>query len=284
MTIDDLENYLQQRVSPEATELMVDTARVLCESGLTSHLDDLEDMVASEDQIGRDITVLQMRQYLTSTLEACVNQFGIELQEDIEINLRHLTGLQRGINQITNYEDVEAIEALCLAETDPEERLIDILELLTEYTWADYGLLIDTVSTSLFDRILEQLVKPDKLEESNNIGNAVLIRVKSLINHVESPWLLDEIQDGCELGLPVEAMVERFKTRYDRVLTVSNELHRKPTVLAEQFLLYILASSCPDDKLLATAQDQLEAVVMHVPTLSAASRHILELLSQVPSS
>jgi hypothetical protein len=281
MIIQELENYLQKLVSPEATELMVDTARVLCESGLMSHLDDLDDIIAMEDSAGRDVTVYEIRQYLTSTLEACVNQFGVELIEDGEINLRHLTGLQRGINQITNYEDVEAIEALCLAETDPEQRLIDILELLTEYTWADYSLLIDSVSRSLFDRILELLVKPDQLAESNNHGNAVLIRVKSLISHVKAPWLLDEISDGCELGLPVAAMVERFKTRYDRVLTVSNELHRRPEMLAEQFLLYILASDCPDDRLLAVAQDQLEAVVMHVPTLSAASRAIQQLLSQV---
>lgn len=281
MIIQDLENYLQKLVSPEATELMVDTARVLCESGLMSHLDDLDDIISMEDSAGRDVTVYEIRQYLTSTLEACVNQFGVELIEDSEINLRHLTGLQRGINQITNYEDVEAIEAICLSENDPEQRLIDILELLTEYTWADYSLLIDSVSRSLFDRILELLVKPDQLAESNNAGNAVLIRVKSLISHVKAPWLLDEIQDGCELGLPIAAMVERFKTRYDRVLTVSNELHRRPELLAEQFLLYILASDCPDDKLLAVAQDQLEAVVMHVPTLSAASRVIQQLLSQV---
>lgn len=281
MTIQELENYLQKLVSPEATELMVDTARVMCESGLTSHLDDLDDIISMEDQVGRDTTVLEIRQYLTSTLEACVNQFGVELIEDADINLRHLTGLQRGINLITNYEDVEAIEALCLAESDPEERLIDILELLTEYTWADYSLLIDTVSPSLFNRILEQLVKPDQLAESSTQSNAILIRVKSLISHVQAPWLLDEIQDGCELGLPVAAMVERFKTRYDRVLTVSNELHRKPQLLAEQFLLYILASSCPDAELLATAQDQLEAVVMHVPTLSAASKCIQQLLAQV---
>lgn len=281
MTIQELENYLQNLVSPEATELMVDTARVLCESGLMSHLDDLDDIIALEDQVGRDTTVLQVRQYLTSTLEACVNQFGIELLEDSEINLRHLTGLQRGINAITNYEDVEAIEALCLAESDPEERLIDILELLTEYTWADYSLLIDTVNRSLFDRILEQLVKPDQLAESSTEANGILIRVKSLISHVQSPWLLDEIADGCELGLPVQAMVERFKTRYDGALSVSSELHRKPQLLAEQFLLYILASSCPDTELLAVAQDQLEAVVMHVPTLSVASKCIQQLLSQV---
>lgn len=281
MIIQELENYLQKLVSPEATELMVDTARVLCESGLMSHLDDLDDLISMEDNVGRDVTVLEVRQYLTSTLEACVNQFGVELLENSEVNLRHLTGLQRGINLITNYEDVEAIEALCLAETDPEERLIDILELLTEYTWADYGLLIDKVNPSLFNRILEQLVKPDQLAESTTFDNAVLIRVKSLLSHVQSPWLLDEIADGCELGLPVAAMVERFKVRYDGALSLSNELHRKPALLAEQFLLYILASDCPDDKLLATTQDQLETVVMHVPSLAAASRVIQQLLSQV---
>ncbi|WP_159196349.1 hypothetical protein, partial [Klebsiella pneumoniae] len=79
---------------------MVDTARVMCESGLTSHLDDLDDIVALEDQRGRDTTVLIIRQYLTSTLEACVNQFGIELIEDAEINLRHLVGVQRGLNMV----------------------------------------------------------------------------------------------------------------------------------------------------------------------------------------
>lgn len=280
MIIQELENYLQKLISPEATELMVDTARVICESGLVSHLDDLDDIIALEDQRGRDNTVLIIRQYLTSTLEACVNQFGIELLEDQEINLRHLAGLQRGINQITDYEDVEAIEALCLAEDTPEQRLIDILELLTEYTWADYCLLIDTVNPSLFSRILEQLVKPDQLAEVDNMSNAILIRVKSLMGHVPSPWLMDEITDGCELGLPVTAMVERFRARYDKALEVSNELSRKPILLAEQFLLYILASDCPDTKLLEVAQDQLESVVMHVPTLSAASKHIQQLLSQ----
>jgi hypothetical protein len=281
MTIEELENYLQVLVSPEATDLMVDAARVMCESGLTSHLDDLDDIVALDNSKTRDTTVLTIRQYLTSTLEACVNQFGIELIEDAEINLRHLVGVQRGINMVTNYEDVEAIEAICLAESDPEERFIDILELLTEYTWADYGLLIDTVSPSLFTRILEQITKPDQLAEIDNQSNAILVRVKSLIGFVQAPWLLREIEDGCELGLPVEAMVERFKTRYDRALSVSNELNRKPTVVGDQFLLYILASNVPDDQLLAVAQDQLETVVMHVPTLSAASKHIQEVLAKV---
>lgn len=281
MIIEELENYLQKLVSPEATELMVDAARVLCESGLTSHLDDIDDIVAMEDNKGRDVTVMIIRQYLTSTVEACVNQFGIELQTDADINLNHLCGIQRGINLITDYEDVGVIEALCMSEEEPEERLIALLEILTEYTWADYSLLIDTVSPSLFTRILALLVKPDQLAELDNIGNAVLIRVKSLIHHVTAPWLLDEISDGCELGLPVSAMVERFRVRYDKALSGSNELQRKPQILAEQFLLYILASDCPDDKLLAVAQDSLEDVVLHVPSLSAASRHIQQLLSQV---
>jgi hypothetical protein len=283
MTIDELEVYLDQLVSPEATEMMVDCARVLSESGLTSHLDDLEDLISQEDQIGRDVTVIQIRQYLTTTLESCVIQFGVEIQEDIEINLRHLTAVQRGINQITNYEDVEAIEALCLSENDPEERFADMLELLTEYTWADYSLLIDTVSPSLFKRILEQITKPDELEEHNTEENGILVRTKSLLVQVQAPWLIDEIEDGCTLGLPTDAMLLRFKARYEVALAQSLEWNRKPALLAEQFLLYILASNCPDDQLLATAQSGAEDVIHHVPTLSAMSRALQQLLSQVES-
>ncbi|MNU65268.1 hypothetical protein D3C71_545570 [compost metagenome] len=283
MTIDELEVYLDQLVSPEATEMMVDCARVLSESGLTSHLDDLEDLISQEDQIGRDVTVIQIRQYLTTTLESCVIQFGVEIQEDIEINLRHLTALQRGINQITNYEDVEALEALCLAESDPEERFADMLELLTEYTWADYSLLIDTVSPSLFKRILEQITKPDELEEHNTEENGILVRTRSLLVQVQAPWLIDEIEDGCTLGLPTDAMLLRFKARYEVALAQSLEWNRKPALLAEQFLLYILASNCPDDQLLATAQAGAEEVIHHVPTLSAMSRALQQLLSQVES-
>lgn len=283
MTIDEIEAYLDLHVSPEATELMVDCARVMVESGLVSHLDDIEDMIAQEDNIGRDVTVLRIRQYLTSTLEACVNQFGIDLQEDVEINLRHLTGLQRGINMLTNYEDVEALEALCLSEADPEERLADMLELLTEYTWADYSLLIDRVNPSLFKRLLEQIAKPDELTEIDTKDQAILFRTKSLLVNVQQPWLIDEIEDGCELGLPIDAMILRFQARYDAMLAASLEWNRRHQALSEQFLLYILASDCPDDQLLATAQARAEDVFQHVPTLMAVSRCVQQLLSQVPS-
>jgi hypothetical protein len=236
-----------------------------------------------EDQKGRDVTVLQIRQYLTTALESCVNQFGIELQEDIEVNLRHLTAVQRGINMMTNYEDVEALEALCLSEAGPEERFADMLELLTEYTWADYSLLIDTVNPSLFKRILENITKPDELEEHNTEENGILVRTKSLLLQVQNPWLIDEIEDGCTLGLPTDAMLLRFQARYEVALAQSLEWNRKPALLAEQFLLYILASNCPDDQLLAVAQSGAEDVIHHVPTLLAVSRAIQQLLSQVES-
>lgn len=283
MTIDELAVYLDQHVSPEATEVLVDCARVMCESGLTSHLDDLDDIIAVEDNFGRDATVARVAAYLEDTLEACITQFGITLHQGIDVNLRHMTALQRGINQITNYEDVETIEAYCLSEEDPETRLADMLELLTEYTWADYLAFVKEVNPSLFKRILEQITKPDELDEIDNQDNAILIRTKSLLLKVQKPWLIDEIEDGVTLGLPLEPMLLRFKARYDAELAQTMEWNRKPQLLAEQYLLYVLASNVPDDKLLEASQTQAESVIHHMPTLSGVLRHCQQLLSQVPS-
>ncbi len=283
MTIDELEVFLDQRISPEATESLVDCARVMCESGLTSHLDDIDDIIALEDSTGRDVTVVKIRNYLEDALEACVNQFGVTLQQGIDINLRHLTALQRGINQITDFEDIETLEAYCLSEEDPEQRLADMMELLTEYTWADYLLFIQEVSPSLFKRVLEQITKPDSLEEIDTVGNAILLRTKSLLLKVQNPWLIDEIEDGATLGLPLDAMIIRFRARYEVALAQTMEWNRKPQLLAEQYMLYILASDVPDDKLLEASQTQAENVIHHMPTLSGVLRHCQELLSQVPS-
>lgn len=283
MTIDELEVYLDQRISPEATESLVDCARVMCESGLVTHLDDLEDLIAVEDGVGRDATVAKIRNYLEDALEACVNQFGVKLQQGIDINLRHLVALQRGINQITDFEDIETIEAYCLSEEDPEQRLADMLELLTEYTWADYLVFVQEVSPSLFKRILEQITKPDSLEEIDNSDNAILLRTKSLLLKVQNPWLIDEIEDGATLGLPLEALILRFQARYEAALAQTMEWNRKPQLLAEQYLLYVLASNVPDDKLLEAAQTQAENVIHHMPTLTGVLRHCQQLLSQVPA-
>ncbi|MNZ82466.1 hypothetical protein D3C78_1011640 [compost metagenome] len=78
-------------------------------------------------------------------------------------------------------------------------------------------------------------------------------------------------------------MIIRFRARYEVALAQTMEWNRKPQLLAEQYMLYILASDVPDDKLLEASQTQAENVIHHMPTLSGVLRHCQELLSQVPS-
>lgn len=275
---EELETYLLTITSPELTEVYITCLETLASAGITSTVDDLSDVLATESVVGRDQMINEIEAYLRSVMDATCNQFGVFLQD--EFNIKYAEAIVRGLNLLTNWDDRETIESICLAELPPEDKLSDLLELVTEYSWVEYASTVARVTPGIFDRLLEQVTTTeDDFDAINNSPVAhIIVRVRSLLQQVDNPWILDDVDQGAKLGGSLESLLTLFGIRYEHEVQLNGSLNRNVELLTAQYLMYVLASNVPDVELANSAAQGAETVFTNIPTLLAVLQVIPKFL------
>lgn len=276
---EEIEEQLLSLVSPELTLCYMQVLRALSEVGITTWVDDLTDIIDEVENVGRDEIIFNIDTYIHALTESCIKQFGVTISE--EFDLRLAVDILLGINQLTNYEDTLSIESICMAERDPEERLGDLMELVTSRTCDECLTIIERVTPKLFKRILEQLGEGLKdYEEEIRDNTHYIVRVRSLLPHVEKPWLVEDIDQGLRIGANLKTMLQAFKVRFDNYCEINPGVNRMGGYVGEQYLLYILASDVPDSELLTVAQDSINDIANYAPLIAAINRTVQTLLAK----
>lgn len=279
--LEEIEGFLSGVVSPELTEVYVDAARALVESGVTTHIVQLEVLIDEEENIGRDQVVNEFDAYLKNALESTLNQYGVFLGE--EFKLKQATAIYRSLNLLDGYDDVETIEAICLSGESPEERLAALVELTSEYTVEDILLNLDRVNTSLFERLLALIERVDDgLSELPAERTNSILRIKSCTDQLDEPWLMEYVDAGGTINRPVKDMADAFRSIYEGRREKDVMLDRNIPLLSLQFMSFILASNTPDTDLLRVSEEAVEETFLKLPLIIRVMEQVREILSAVP--
>lgn len=278
--LEEIESFLSGVVTPELTEVYVDAARALVESGVTTHIVQLEVLIDEEENIGRDQVVNEFDAYLKNALESTLNQYGVFLNN--EFSLKQATAIYRSLNVIDGFDDVETIESICLSSESPEERLAALVELTSEYTVEDILINLERVNTSLFERLLKLIEKVDDgLSEMPPARTKAIVRIKSCTDQLEHPWLMEYVDAGGAINRPVKDMAEAFRVIYEEKREQTPMLERDFPQLALQLMAFILASNVEDADLLRVSEDVVEETFTKLPLIIRVMEQVREILSAV---
>lgn len=278
--VEEIEEFLLGVLSPELTHVYVDAAQVVLDSGISMHIVQLDGLISQEDKLGRDQVVNELVAYLRNVTESTLNQFGVFVKEDFDLKV--ITALIRSINTFDNFDDVETIEALCISEESPEERLAALAELTSEYSLEEFLLNLERVSTALLQRILQSVHKvDDSLEEDNPERTGKILRIKSCISQIENPWLLEYVERGGGINQSLEAMTTVFREFYEEKLESNVLLERDFDHVGLQMMSFILASNTPDEELLKASEQVVEEVFDKMPVILRYLEVVRALLAAV---
>jgi len=279
--LEEIEGFLQTVVSPELTEVYVDAARAVLESGVTTHVVQLEVLIDEEENLGRDQVVNEIDAYLKNVLDSTLNQYGVFLNETF--GLKQATAIYRSINTLDNFDDVETIESICLSEESPEERLSALVELTSEFTVEDILMQLERVNPALLKRLVETIeTVDDGLSEMPVERTGKILRIKSCTEQLETPWLLEYIDAGGTINRPVKDLMEAFRAIYEERLAKDAMLNHDVAQLALQMMAFVLASNTEDADLLRVSEEAVEETFLKLPLIIRVMEQVRTILAAVP--
>lgn len=278
--VEELEDFLSGVVSPELTAVYVDAAKTLVDAGITNHLAQIDLLIDQEDNLGRDQLVNEIDAYLKNAIDASLNQYGVFLNEGF--TLKQASAVLRSINTLDDYDDVETIEAICISEESPEERLAALVELTSEYIVEDILLILDRVNPALLKRLLE-LVQDidDGLSEMPVERTSKIVRIKSCIKHLKDSWLMEYVDAGGTINRSLADMIVTFRTVFEEKAEKDVLLAKNVEEVALQLVSFVLASNVEDEQLMSACETMVEETFNKVPLIIKYMDQVRTILSTV---
>jgi hypothetical protein len=237
-----LATHLDALVSPEQKTLILEACEALLAVGITRHDLVIDNELSVMDSLDSDLALNVVDNILIPLYRQTLGEYGIVLEDDVQ--LKYLTDILTGLTRIENWSDLQTITDLCHADEEADAVLSDLLEMVGQYSSADYHSQMVSVNPALIDRIAEtcepkvysELVIPEALV------NIVRDRVRAFLISTEgdtvSKWLLDQITDqGLRLGTPMAYLIQAHPIEQD----VWEKL--KPDDQARSMMALVMASA-----------------------------------------
>ncbi len=209
--------HLDVLVPPEQKTLIINACEALVLMGVTRHDDILDNELSVLDSIGNDVVLNMVDNTLIPLYRQTLGEFGVVLEDDVQ--LKYLTDILTGLVRIENWDDRQSVCDLCDTDEDADAILSDLLEMVGQYTSADYHSQLHSVKPELIERIVQNCtpVQYSELQYPEAIVAIARRRVsqfRQVFTHTDGPfdagrWLYTQIADqGLRLGTPMTYLTQ----------------------------------------------------------------------------
>lgn len=244
----ELEALLQTKTSPERAAILRDVANVLEEMSLYNHFVEIENLISLEEQIDPAQLMNEVEGVLLTGLTTVLSNFSIfTTSTDVEI----LLSIVKGLRDLEEYEDFETVLTICDSDSTDEERLAELMELVTSFVAEDYLPVLDGVSFRLVEKTRQLFAEKDDqdvgdlVEDSNQ---AIIKRLKSFKPQFDIA-IFAEIENGFPVGMEPAMVFGRVE---DRLFDLSAE------ETAEEAYAAALATNALDEDVVSVAKDHVQ--------------------------
>lgn len=203
--LEQLSAFLETSVTPEYAGLLMKSATVLYEMGVRTHESDLIQNLAIREQEGRDQTVMVIGQVINNGLDYVIESHGIYTSTG---DLTAKLGLVEALQRLQNWDDTEAIMAICNSEETVVEKLCELFELTTapEQSAEDFHEIIkdadERVILGLIDMYEEDEAQAE--ERLTPIVEAIRNRILRLVKLMPNTLAVRLVDEKIPLGAPVQ--------------------------------------------------------------------------------
>lgn len=270
---EELGEFLNLAVGEEAASEILSAAETLLTINYSAHVDAFTDLLAQAENQETAVAVDAIREQLDNSYRQVFQSMGIVLVDE-PISLGVMTNILSAMVLVDNYEDKEAILAICQDCVATEETLSELVELLMPVSWVDVLPVLSEVKGQLISRIIEvcEAAESAKLSAPEVDVRDVTqqkVRAKSFLEKNSESFAEEALLSGVALGTPIEQVMESF---VDRITPLS------PATGAKEIVGLLLISDVSDDKLSEALAEELERLftdINHITKVSVAAQDLL---------
>lgn len=273
---DFLSAYLEGTVTPEQRRVVLDGCYALVEVGISDHEFLIDQELEKTDQLDSDTVIQQVTEMVLPMLRQVIGEFGVRLTEDV--TLAQATDILRALQRIENYEDQDTILGLTESSDGSEAALADILELMGQFSSAEYLGWFERVSPALLERIEETCSKEnDPLLPNQSIRDAARFQMQlylsmAPVQAAAELLAVHALEEGLHFGLPLELVIAPYRARLE-----SLDSQR----LALELMGFLCASNTDINDFRKVAGQQLELIHADLTKITAVDVAVTKLIDQL---
>lgn len=267
----ELEDYIRNITTPENLDIMKQSYSLLNKAGWLSHQVDMEPILNSADKNITDNNLLAIHNLLFEYMEESINQFGVQLADGID--LHNLNPILAGLLHFADYGDPDAILSIMEIEQSAEEKLCDMLGLVSKQNSHYFDPLITQVDDGLITAI--QIKANENMPAEDVRADIAPYRKrfdpfkKLYVNTIGE----QAIQNGFGFGTPIDRLVHHYN---DQLI----ELEKHPQQLAIAIVSLVLVSGLESQKLMDQANSILDDYSAGIDQTTKAHTQLVSLLKE----
>lgn len=276
---EELRIYLLDNSSPEVYDLMTNAMAILDDLYPVDIHNKYLELIMIQDTNGNeligDIDVLESILLLTKHyLNKILNEHGIIVNEDIPIS--KLIILVEAMIDIQDYEDTDTILNIINLEIAQEEKIAEILSLITPIDQSEILLELESVDTTLIDRLKEFICRDIVVAEQEvdiSDDSKYLNEIKSFSSFTQGRDLIAMklIESGVKPGYLFNVYLNM----------VSDDIQQlDPTIIATELLAFCFISLDGFSNPKATVAKHLESIVSDMRLITRIDIKLNEILSK----
>lgn len=163
---DELELQLRDISSPETAAVFMKLLDLLAETGVTTHLDTIEQNMGLTDYPTGGEYLNMLRDTLERQLTYELGIFGITLNPDVPYDMDFCTELLRSLYFMDSYQDPEALMSVLVSEEDARETLFKVVSVINALDEDEFFIQVKDVSPAIITRLQSLTeVLPDAISE-----------------------------------------------------------------------------------------------------------------------
>ena len=269
---DVFEYVINQNVDPVRADLLKKGADLIEAMGFYNHWVEIENLMGLESQMDPFELMNDIGFLITDGLRMLLNNFSIQTNSD---DIEKMIATVEGINTVEEYEDFDAVLAILDTEQSPEEKLAELVAMVTEYEDFDLLPVYDIVGARLLSKI-ESLFKDEPLDnepyDMETSTGFIIQRLKEFMKEDRDYLIAGELENGMPLGLDPAIVLSK----------IENSLLDIPTsAIAEQLLAALLSSHLSGTEIVDFAKDYIEETFSDANEVSAINQAVVRLFGRV---
>lgn len=279
----DFERFIQAKATAEQVEIFLKAASVIEELGLYNHWLEIESIMSLEENTDPFQIVNDIEYVLLTGVKIALNNFSIfSSSYDLEL----LVNIIESITLVEEYEDFGTVLAICGSDQSDEERLAELLALVSSYEFVDFIKVIDSVSHRLLERI-ENLFSDEETDEEDyateDSMSQIVSRLKRFmeltgmtvhdsVDQEHSFLIAEQISNGLPLGLEPAMVFSRIE---EDIYDLTSER------TAQELVAAALASDANNEDIASVAKEQCEELFGDAYLVRSVNLKINELTQKV---
>ena len=270
--IDLHRQFIVDSTTPELMVAITNAYDILVLMGRNDLDDSLEELIMLDSTVGTGDTVISIVNLLRDCQQDMLMKHEVQIVDTAPLSLG--TNLLRGILDLQDYEDMEAIYRITTSDQDPLETFAEAMSLLTPYNPENLMVSLESVGASLVRRMREMAGTRDEelITDEERIERAKYVsKINQFCHYTRSRHyrMITLLQSGWSVGYPYVTYADNVGREFEGIL---------PEQIAKEMIVMALASVDGTNNPRVVIKQHLERYIASINVITKVDIEVSRLL------